>query len=178
MWIHKKVIKPLCQPPAALKGQLSYLETKYANLSFVYGIFYNAIPAVIIQQLLGAPILLDRIVATAVFIVLSLFMVWKQAAKTLYYYQLVVAFLTFALFASESHLMDAYFAPFIGLIVLLNAGASKKVLAFYFSFSFLSSWLHSQKLLEQFAATSSKEELLVAVRTSFQNMLGSYFSMF
>ena len=171
IWTHKRLIKPLCKPPASLKGDLSYIEKKYFNFTTVYGTVINFIIASLIKIMLSGFLIPEIMVMSIIHYAVSIFILKRKAHSCLYGFFLISAFLAYIAFATSKTVFDAFFAPFLGLGTLWLRGASKKWLIIYFLFSFLTSWLFVQQKVVFFVMNAPREEIVKMVQSSFINML-------
>ena len=178
MRIHKTVVKPLCRPPASMKGDLDYIESKYYNINIAYSMFSIHIPIIILKYLLSGYLALDYLVVASIPYVFILFMLKKKAKNVVYGFFLFNSFMIYFNFANSRDIFDAFFAPLFGLCHAWARGISKKWLIIYSIFTFFHTWLVVQHKVVLFVQNASKEEIIRHVQFSFSNMLTTFVAVF
>ena len=178
MKIHKGLVKPLCRPPASMKGNLEYIESKYYNINTVYSMITIHIPSVLSKYLLSGYFALDYLGLVVIQYTVVLSLLKLKAHNALYGFFLLNSFMIYIKFANSKDVLDAFFAPLFGLCHAWARGISKKWLMLYFSFAFLHSWLIVQQKVVLFVQNSSKDEIVRHIQLSFGNMLTTFVAVF
>lgn len=177
MWtLHAKIVKPLCKPPSSLQGTLAYTERKYSNYFTVYGLACATLSSTIVGSIFGN-MTAQRIILSYFMYAMAIFFVWKRT------YTLVRAIAYFSVFSmlisswNSPYCLEAYFAPYTGLIMILTLGSSKKSLLVYSIFTLVISWYLIKPKIEDSIRSASNEEIILAVQSCFAAMLRVFFSM-
>lgn len=175
MWLHNTIVKPLCRPPESLKGTPLFTEQKYTNYCNVYGLGFAAVSALISLAFFNARP--ARAITQALINLTLVYFVWRKWYSAV---RLSTAFLTYwmtiSYYNNPDH-FEFYFAPILGLTMLLVYGTSKTTLTMFFVCMLIFAWFFKQKM-EIFIQTTSKEDIAAAAGRSFTAMIRIFGTIF